>query len=163
VAKGKRARWKWLLGLVAVAVAVGCLSGDPSARWWKPRSEPPTFAEKVAEVKPGLTTRAQIEHWFGKPASVDEFEDGSTSWSFRHTQPMTREAVKRCKPPEPPSMWRRVGSFLDGLFYPPRQPVRPVTKRYPARIHQLGLIFTPDGVVDDLRYQQSEGVILCTT
>jgi hypothetical protein len=163
VANGKRGRWKWLLGVTVVAVAVGCLSSDSSARWWKPEPKPPTFAEKVADVESGLTTREQIERWFGAPTSVVEFEDDSVAWVFRHTQPMTEEGVERCKPPERPNMWRRVGSFFDRLFYPPRPPIRPVSRRYPARIHELGLILTPDGVVDDLRYQHSEGVIFCTS
>jgi hypothetical protein len=148
------------LGLAVVVAAAGCSSWRPDGQRAKTPPRPPTFEEKVAQVEPGLTDQEQVKRWFGEPASVGKFADGGVLWHFRYVQPAGEEALERCKPPRPPSVWKRIGDFV---FHRPRQPRPLVTRRFPARIHELELRFTPDGVVDDLSYQHNEGTTLCAT
>ena len=158
----RRARGELALGLAVVVVAVGCRGAAGGVAPPKPEARTPTFQDKVAEVEPGLTTQEQASRWFGEPVSVGKFRDGSASWHFRYVQPATAKALERCEPPLSPGVVSRIGAFFGGLlFYPPRQPPPVVPRRFPSRSPELELRVTPDGVVEDVRYQQLEGMALC--
>lgn len=159
----RRVRARLLLGLALLLAALGSGSRGPEGEPPKTRPKPPAFEKRIAQLEPGLTRQKQVERWLGEPDSVGEFTDGGTFWYFRYLEPVGQEARARCTPADSPGVWKRAGAFIGGLFSrsePEPQPL--VTRRFPAWIHELVLAFTLDGVVDDLRYQQNEGSMLCT-
>lgn len=65
------------LGLALLIAFVGYCAREPGHRAAGERSRRSGFETRVARIEPGLTSPEQARRWFGEPASVTVFADGS--------------------------------------------------------------------------------------
>ena len=74
-----------LIGVAALDL--GCASGAP---------EPPLDAVRVRTIERGVTTRDEIERWFGAPTDFEERDSGASMWRYeRHWRELERPGAAR--------------------------------------------------------------------
>ncbi len=127
--------WRgWLAALVACALA--CAT---SGRAFD--------VDSIPKIRPGATTQAEVERWFGRPSGTSvRGSAGTVSWRYDHSE--THERSTRTL--------TRIGWFLATLAGR-RVIVPPVDVGYSNTVrHRLEVEFRSDGVVRDYHYQREE-------
>ena len=102
--------------------------------------------DKIPRIQKGVTTREQVDGWFGRPVSVEQRSSGFTVYRYFHEETTTRDT----------GFFTRVGAFVAGIFGF-RGYRSPVNVRYENRVrHELIVAFDPDGVVSSHGYERTE-------
>lgn len=130
---------RWLAALVGLALAA---------------SNPPACAsrgsqfdiDKVPRIEKGVTTREEVEGWFGPPVSMTQRPSGFAIYRYLHEDETARDT----------GFFSRVGAFIAG-FFGYRGGGAPLNVRYQKTVrHELVLLFDPDGVVKTYGYERTE-------
>jgi hypothetical protein len=102
--------------------------------------------DKIPRIEKGVTTREQVDGWFGRPVSLEQRSSGFTVYRYFHEETTTRDT----------GFFTRIGAFVARLFgYGAYR--SPVNVRYQNRVsHKLIIVFDPDGVVSSHRYERTE-------
>ena len=102
--------------------------------------------DKIPRLEEGVTTREQVDGWFGRPVSLEQRSSGFTVYRYLYEEKITRDT----------GFFTRIGAFIAG-FFGYRGYRTPVNVRYENRIrHELIIAFDPDGVVSSHGYERSE-------
>ena len=102
--------------------------------------------DKIPRVEKGVTTREQVDGWFGRPVSLEQRSSGFTVYRYFHEEKTTRDT----------GFFSRIGAFIAG-FFGFRGYRSPVNVRYENRVsHELIVAFDPDGVVSSHGYERTE-------
>ena len=102
--------------------------------------------DKVPRIEKGVTTREQVEGWFGPPVSMTERPSGFAVYRYFHEDETSRDT----------GVFSRIGAFIAG-FFGYRGRGAPVNVRYANSVrHELVLLFDPDGVVKTYGYDRTE-------
>jgi len=102
--------------------------------------------DKIPRIQEGVTTREQVDGWFGRPVSLEQRSSGFTVYRYLHEETTTRDT----------GLFTRVGAFIASFFgYGGYR--SPVNVRYQNRVrHELIVAFDPDGVVSSHGYERTE-------
>ncbi len=102
--------------------------------------------DKLPLIEEGVTTRAEIEQWFGRPIKVRSRPSGFAIYRYFHEEETRRDT----------GFASRIGRMIAALFGQPGV-VSPVNVEYKNTIrHELVVLFDPDGIVIDAGYERSE-------
>ena len=165
----------WLRWIASAACAFGfgvvvaCATPEPPA----PLPAHP-FPSWVSELEAGRTGSDAVRARFGSPDEIEQSVRGGMVWRyvFREIDWPDDDPLRpvvaadgSLRSPETSSRldafragMRRVGGWFDRTFYyPPRQPRAPRTRRLPATVHQLEVVFGRDGTLSGYRYTPARG------
>jgi outer membrane protein assembly factor BamE (lipoprotein component of BamABCDE complex) len=102
--------------------------------------------DKIPRIEKGVTTREQVDGWFGRPVSLEQRSSGFTVYRYLHEETTTRDT----------GFFTRIGAFVASLFGF-RGYRSPLNVRYQNRVrHDLIIAFDPDGVVSSHGYERTE-------
>jgi outer membrane protein assembly factor BamE (lipoprotein component of BamABCDE complex) len=102
--------------------------------------------DKIPRLEKGVTTREDVDGWFGRPVSLEQRSSGFSVYRYFHEETTTRDT----------GFFTRIGAFIAG-FFGFRGYRSPVNVRYQNRVrHQLIIAFDPDGVVSSHRYERTD-------
>jgi outer membrane protein assembly factor BamE (lipoprotein component of BamABCDE complex) len=119
----------------ALALAFGCASRGTAFD-----------VDKLPLIEEGVTTRAEIEQWFGRPITVRSRPSGFAIYRYFHEEETRRDT----------GFLSRIGRMIAGLFGQPGV-VSPVDVEYKNTVrHELVVLFDPDGIVTDVGYERTE-------
>ena len=103
-------------------------------------------ADKIPRIEEGVTTRAEVEEWFGMPVSIQQRSSGFAIYRYLHEETRSRDS----------GVLSRIGRFI-GRFFGRRGVASPVNVRYENTVRtELVLLFDPDGVVSHFNYERTE-------
>lgn len=131
-----RRRLAALLGLVLLhALFTGCAQRGSNFA-----------ADKIPRIEKGVTTREQVDGWFGRPITVKQRTSGFATYRYLHEENTSHDT----------GVFTRIGAFVAGFFgyggYG-----SPVNVRYENTVrHELVVLFDPDGVVQSYGYERTE-------
>jgi len=102
--------------------------------------------DKIPRIEKGVTTREQVDGWFGRPVSLEQRSSGFTVYRYFYEETTTRDT----------GFFTRIGAFIARLFgYGAYR--SPVNVRYQNRVrHELIIAFDPEGVVASHGYERTE-------
>jgi outer membrane protein assembly factor BamE (lipoprotein component of BamABCDE complex) len=105
------------------------------------------FAEdKIPRIEKGVTTREQVDGWFGRPVHLEQRASGFAVYKYYHEEQKTRDT----------GVFTRMAAFIAG-FFGFRGHGSPLNVRYDNRIkHELIIAFDPDGIVSSFGYERTE-------
>jgi hypothetical protein len=128
-----------------IAVAVGLAVASAAAAGCASRGA--DFAEdKIPRIQKGVTTREEVDGWFGRPIELEQRPSGFAVYRYLHEESTSRDT----------GFLSRIGRFVAG-FFGYRGYGSPVNVRYENRIrHELVIAFDPDGVVTSYGYDRTE-------
>lgn len=151
-----------LLALLALA---GACAKSPDASQPLPRHP---FPRWVSELATDQTSLQEVHLLFGEPKEIEQTRSGKMIWRYAYSEihfapsdpDRPRVAADGTRHPRRESVFTRAsgalldfGRFFDRLVsYPPTQPRRPAARRLPATVHDLELVFSPEGRVERYRY-----------
>jgi outer membrane protein assembly factor BamE (lipoprotein component of BamABCDE complex) len=102
--------------------------------------------DKIPRIEKGVTTREEVEGWFGWPVSLEQRPSGFAIYRYFHEEETSRDT----------GIFTRIAGFVAG-FFGYRSYGSPVNVRYENRVrHELIITFDPDGVVSSYGYERSE-------
>jgi outer membrane protein assembly factor BamE (lipoprotein component of BamABCDE complex) len=102
--------------------------------------------DKLPLIEEGVTTRSEIEDWFGRPISVRSRSSGFAIYRYFYEEETRRDT----------GLASRIGRAL-GAILGQRPVVSPVNVEYKRTIrHELVVLFDPDGIVTDVGYERTE-------
>ena len=102
--------------------------------------------DKIPRIEKGVTTREEVEGWFGRPVSLKQRPSGFAVYRYLHEEETSRDT----------GLFTRVAAFVAG-FFGYRGAGSPVNVRYENRVrHELIIAFDPDGVVSSYGYDRTE-------
>ena len=132
-----RRRWAGAIAGIALlpALSTGCATRGAE------------FADdKIPRIEEGVTTREEVEGWFGRPVSLEQRPSGFTVYRYFHEEETSHDT----------GIVSRIVGFVAGLFgY--RGYGSPVNVRYENRVrHELIIAFDPNGVVYSYGYERTE-------
>ena len=124
-----------LLVAATLAFAVGCATRGTAFD-----------VDKLPLIEEGVTTRAEIEQWFGPPIKVRSRPSGFAMYRYFYEEETRRDT----------GFFSRIGSLIAALLGFPG--VRsPVDVEYKNTVsHELVLLFDPDGIVTKVGYERTE-------
>jgi outer membrane protein assembly factor BamE (lipoprotein component of BamABCDE complex) len=122
-------------GFLVLAAALGCATRGTAFD-----------IDKLPLIEEGVTTRAEIEEWFGRPITVRSRPSGFAIYRYLHEEETRRDT----------GFLSRIGRLVAALLGSPG--VRsPVDVEYKNTIrHELVLLFDPDGIVTEAGYERTE-------
>lgn len=102
--------------------------------------------DKIPRIEKGVTTREQVDGWFGRPVHLEQRPSGFAVYRYYHEEKKTRDT----------GVFTRMAAFVAGFFgfggYR-----SPINVRYDNRIkHELIIAFDPDGIVSSFGYERTE-------
>jgi len=103
-------------------------------------------ADKIPRIEKGVTTREEVDGWFGRPISVEQRPSGFAVYRYFHEEETSRDT----------RVFSRIAGFVAGFFgyggYG-----SPVNVRYENRVrHELIIVFDPNGIVSSYGYERTE-------
>jgi outer membrane protein assembly factor BamE (lipoprotein component of BamABCDE complex) len=102
--------------------------------------------DKLPLIEEGVTTRAEIERWFGQPITVRSRPSGFAIYRYFHEEETRRDT----------GFFSRIGRLIAALLGRPGV-VSPVDVEYKNTVrHELVLLFDPDGIVTEVGYERTE-------
>jgi hypothetical protein len=102
--------------------------------------------DKLPLIEKGVTTRAEIEAWFGRPITVRSRPSGFSIYRYFHEEETRRDT----------GFFSRIGRLIAALLGRPGVS-SPVDVEYRNTIrHELVLLFDPDGIVTEVGYERTE-------
>jgi hypothetical protein len=102
--------------------------------------------DKIPRIEKGVTTREEVEGWFGTPVSLTQRPSGFAVYRYLHEDETSRDT----------GFFSRVGAFI-ASFFGYRGRGSPVNVRYATTVrHELVVLFDPDGVVHTYGYERTE-------
>jgi outer membrane protein assembly factor BamE (lipoprotein component of BamABCDE complex) len=102
--------------------------------------------DKIPRIEDGVTTREQVEGWFGRPVSLEQRPSGFAVYRYLHEEETSRDT----------GIFSRIAGFVAG-FFGYRGYSSPVNVRYENRVrHELIIAFDPNGVVSSHGYERTE-------
>jgi outer membrane protein assembly factor BamE (lipoprotein component of BamABCDE complex) len=102
--------------------------------------------DKLPLIEEGVTTRAEIERWFGQPITVRSRPSGFAIYRYLHEEETRRDT----------RFLSRIGRLVAALLGRPGV-ASPVDVEYRNTVrHELMLLFDPDGIVTDVGYERTE-------
>jgi hypothetical protein len=129
-------RWSRWSRIGVVALALSCASGP---------SELPLDAVQVRTIERGVTTRDEIERWFGAPTDFEESDSGASMWRYERRW---RELAR-------PGAARRVVCSSVGWLPVVGWPLIWLEScTYIERREELELHFTPERVVAEVAFDE---------
>jgi outer membrane protein assembly factor BamE (lipoprotein component of BamABCDE complex) len=103
-------------------------------------------ADKIPRIEEGVTTRQQVEGWFGTPVSMTKRPSGFATYRYFHEEESVRDS----------GIFSRIAAFVAG-FFGYRGRGAPVNVRYENTVrHELVLLFDPEGIVSSYGYERTE-------
>lgn len=103
-------------------------------------------AERIPDIRRGVTTQAQLRDWFGPPVKIDIFDGNRERWYYVSETTRTRDTGTLTK----------IGRSIASIFGR-RAVVPPVDVRYRNSVRQeLEVYFDPAGTVVNFRYGREE-------
>jgi outer membrane protein assembly factor BamE (lipoprotein component of BamABCDE complex) len=124
-----------LLAACALALAVGCATRGTAFE-----------VDKLPLIEEGVTTRAEIEQWFGRPITVRSRPSGFAIYRYLHEEETRRGT----------GFFSRIGRMVAALLGRPGV-VPPVDVEYKNTVrHELVVLFDPDGIVTEVGYERTE-------
>lgn len=155
-----------------IAAIAACWLGCATTDGEEPLPAHP-FPSWVGQLESGSTPASSVRQRFGAPDEIEQSARGGEIWryTFREVHWPEEDPMRPVVGadgtvgPREPSTWnrigksfRRAGAFMDWLFfYPPRQPRPPRTRRLPATVHELELVFELDGTLRRFHYVPAPG------
>ncbi len=124
-------------GLLALtlALAVGCATRGAAFD-----------IDKLPLIEEGVTTRAEVEDWFGQPITVRSRPSGFATYRYLHEEETRRDT----------GFLSRIGRLVAALLGRPGV-ASPVDVEYKNTVrHELVLLFDPDGIVTEVAYERTE-------
>jgi len=102
--------------------------------------------DKIPRIEKGVTTRQQVDGWFGTPVSMTKRPSGFAIYRYLHEEESVRDS----------GFFSRIAAFVAGFFgYQGRG--APVNVRYENTVrHELLLLFDPEGIVSSYGYERTE-------
>lgn len=154
------------IGLAALVVlSLGCANGRTGEAEAVPNHP---FPRWVSQLETGVTGIDEVAAVFGNPAQVEQRARGGLHWRYAYAEiewaaddPDRPAVAADGRPIREEETWVDVVAetlvetrrFLDGLlFYPAHQPRGARTRMMNAKIHDLELRFTTEGVLEHYRY-----------
>jgi hypothetical protein len=124
-----------LLVAAVLAFAIGCASRGVAFD-----------VDRLPLIEEGVTTRAEIHEWFGRPITVRSRPSGFAIYRYFHEEETRRDT----------GFLSRIGRLIAALFgYPGVR--SPVDVEYKNIVrHELVLLFDPDGIVTEVGYERTE-------
>jgi len=102
--------------------------------------------DKLPLIEEGVTTRAEIERWFGRPITVRSRPSGFSIYRYFHEEETRRDT----------GFFSRIGRTVAALLGWPGV-VPPVDVEYKNTVrHELVILFDPDGIVTEAGYERTE-------
>lgn len=102
--------------------------------------------DKIPRIEEGVTTRQEVDGWFGTPVTVKQRVSGFATYRYLHEESTSRDT----------GFFSRIGAFIAG-FFGYRGRGAPVNVRYKNTVrHELVLLFDPEGVVTRYGYERTE-------
>ena len=102
--------------------------------------------DKIPRIEEGVTTREEVDGWFGRPVSLEQRPSGFTVYRYFHEEETSRDT----------GVVSRIVGFVAG-FFGYRSYGSPVNVRYENRVrHELIIAFDPNGVVYSYGYERTE-------
>ena len=102
--------------------------------------------DKLPLIEEGVTTRAEIEQWFGRPITVRSRPSGFAIYRYFHEEETRRDT----------GFFSRIGRMVAALLGRPGV-VPPVDVEYKNTVrHELVVLFDPDGIVTEAGYERTE-------
>jgi outer membrane protein assembly factor BamE (lipoprotein component of BamABCDE complex) len=124
-----------LAGGLLVVASAGCASRGSSFD-----------IDKIPRIEEGVTTREQVDGWFGTPVTIKQRVSGFATYRYLHEESTSRDT----------GFFSRIGAFIAG-FFGYRGRGAPVNVRYKNTVrHELVLLFDPEGVVTRYGYERTE-------
>jgi len=122
-------------GSLALALAGGCATRGTAFD-----------VDKLPLIEEGVTTRAEIERWFGRPITVRSRPSGFAIYRYFHEEETRRDT----------GFFSRIGRLVAALLGRPGV-VSPVDVEYKNTVrHELVILFDPDGIVTKVGYERTE-------
>jgi outer membrane protein assembly factor BamE (lipoprotein component of BamABCDE complex) len=133
-------------GLVAGLAAIALLAGS----WVLPSgcaSRGARFdVDLLPRIERGVTTRAEIRAWFGRPVSERAWGSGGSTWRYFHEEETRHDT----------GMLRRIVRSIASIFGL-RVFVPPLDIAYTNTVrHELEVFFDDEGLVEDYVYEREE-------
>jgi len=102
--------------------------------------------DKIPRIEEGVTTREEVEGWFGRPVSLEQRPSGFAVYRYFHEEETSRDT----------GVVSRIVGFVAG-FFGYRGYGSPLNVRYENRVrHELIITFDPDGIVSAYGYERTE-------
>ncbi len=167
---------KRAISLPSSLIFFGFLSLSVLACAKSPEEEPlpvHPFPRWVEELESGRTRAEDIRMRFGEPTKIEQDPRGEKTWRY-----VFHEIAWPAKDPMRPvvaadgtiqererSAFGRFVDWLGGvtywvdraMYFPPLQDRAARTRRLPATVHQLEVVFDPDGTLRRYRYRSQSG------
>jgi len=103
-------------------------------------------ADKIPRIEKGVTTRDDVEGWFGRPVSLEQRPSGFAVYRYLHEEETTRDT----------GFFTRIAAFV-GRFFGYGGYGSPLNVRYSNRVrNDLMIAFDPDGIVTSYGYERTE-------
>ena len=134
---------KYLIGAV---FALSLLVGTTSCISQNFESGTPLSAEKISQIKKGVTTRAEVEALFGPPAYISMMPDGKRSLSYNYTSSKTDAHATAA------TYIPLVGPFVAGG-----------KAQSQTRVQMLQVLLNADGIVEDYQFSDNTNNVNATT
>jgi outer membrane protein assembly factor BamE (lipoprotein component of BamABCDE complex) len=100
----------------------------------------------VPKIRPEISTRADVERWFGDPQTVSTTGSGHSRWTYLYEERTTRDTRTITK------IWRSIASVFGGRIFVP-----PVDVAYEnVSRHRLVVWFDSSGTVADYTYARTD-------
>lgn len=102
--------------------------------------------DKLPLIEEGVTTRAEIETWFGRPITVRSRPSGFSTYRYLHEEETRHDT----------GFLSRIGRMVGALLGRPGV-ASPVNVEYKNTVrHELVVLFDPDGIVVESGYERTE-------
>jgi outer membrane protein assembly factor BamE (lipoprotein component of BamABCDE complex) len=130
-------RTRLLAGALAFVLALGLGCATRGSKF---------DVDKLPLIEEGVTTRAQIEAWFGRPITVRSRPSGFATYRYLHEEETRHDT----------GFLSRIGRMVAALLGRPGV-VSPVDVEYKNTVrHELVVLFNPEGIVVDSGYERTE-------
>ena len=102
--------------------------------------------DKIPRIQKGVTTRDEVDGWFGRPVHLEQRPSGFAVYRYFHEEETSHDT----------GVVSRIVGFVAG-FFGYRGYGSPVNVRYENRVrHELIIAFDPNGIVSSYGYERTE-------